>query len=306
MDDIEYTVSDSHRYEALKSTVCFGEVLWDILPTGALPGGAPMNVAYHLNQLGVEAKMISGIGDDEEGRRLLEFMKNHKIPTDLVQKSDYSSTGTVLATQGENHEMVYDIVKPAAYDFIDVTPGALDAILKAPYFIFGSLAVRNEHSRRTLKTLINLAETKVFDINLRAPHYDQNNLEQLLLQTDILKLNEHEIELVSGWYADISRFEDKVRLISDRYQIARIIVTKGAEGASYFDGDTFYHHPGFTVTVADTIGSGDAFLAAFLSKLINGATPGECVEFACKLGAYVATQKGACPDMKFFSVSQKT
>lgn len=275
--------------------VCFGEVLYDILPAEALPGGAPMNVAYHLNQLGVEAKMISKIGTDEKGLRLLEFMRNHKTSTELVQQDDQQPTGTVIATQGANYEMQYDIVKPVAYDFIDVTPEALMAVSNASHFIFGSLAARTEHSRKTLKKLLSIAETKVFDINLRAPHYEQEVLEDLLLQADILKLNEHEIELVSDWHADISKFEDKVKLISDRYQIPKIIITKGGDGASYFDGEKFYHHAGFKVEVADTIGSGDSFLAGFLSKLIKGRSPEECVEFACRLGAYVATQKGACP-----------
>lgn len=275
--------------------VCFGEVLWDFLPMGALPGGAPMNVAYHLNQLGVETKMISKIGDDENGEGLLEFMRNYKISTELIQKDDQKLTGTVIATQGDNYEMQYDIVKPVAYDFIDVTPEAFSAVSNASHFIFGSLAVRTEHSRKTLKKLISLADTKVFDINLRSPHYEQEVLEELLQQTDILKLNEYELELVSDWHADISRFADKVRLIGDRYQISKIIVTKGGDGASYFDGEKFYHHAAFKVKVADTIGSGDAFLAGFLSKLICGAAPQECIEFACKLGAFVASKKGACP-----------
>lgn len=275
--------------------VCFGEVLWDILPTEALPGGAPMNVAYHLNQLGIETQMISRVGNDENGKGLLAFMKQHSIPTNLVQLDDHQPTGTVLATYGANHEMQYEIVKPVAYDFIDVTPEAFSAVSKASHFIFGSLAARTGHSRKTLAQLLNLAEVKVFDINLRAPHYDQKMLEQLIQQTDILKLNEHELELVSDWHADISKFDDKVRLISDRYQISKVIVTKGSNGASYFDGEKFYHHPGFRVEVADTIGSGDSFLAGFLSKLISGAAPEACIEFACRIGAFVATQKGGCP-----------
>lgn len=275
--------------------VCFGEVLWDVLPTGALPGGAPMNVAYHLNRLGFTTQMISKVGEDENGNGLLGFMQQNNIPTRLVQKDATQPTATVIATPGANYEMQYDIIKPVAYDFIDPIPDAVDAVSRSQYFIFGSLAARTEHSRNTLLHLINVAKTKVFDINLRAPHYEQDVLEALLHKADILKLNENELELVSGWYADISRFEDKVRLISDRYHISQIIVTKGGDGASYFNGEKFYHHPGFKVQVEDTVGSGDSFLAGFLSRLMKDASPGECIEFACRLGAFVATQKGACP-----------
>ncbi len=277
-------------------SVCFGEVLWDVLPTGALPGGAPMNVAYHLNRLGISTQMISKVGEDDNGKGLLEFMQRNGIPTALIQKDPSQPTATVLATPGPNFEMQYDIVKPVAYDFIDVTPEATEAVSKAAFFIFGSLASRTPHTRNTLQRFISLANKKVFDINLRAPHYTREVVEELLQQSDIVKLNEHELELVSAFHADISRFEDKVRLISDRYQTSGIIVTKGADGACYYDGESFYEHPGFKVQVADTIGSGDAFLAGFLSRFINKKPPQKCVEFACKLGAFVATQKGGCPD----------
>lgn len=275
--------------------ICFGEVLWDILPTGAKPGGAPMNVAYHLNRLGINAKMISKIGDDENGKSLLEFMDQNQIATELVQTDAAQPTGTVLATPGPGNEVQYDIVKPVAYDFIEASQNATDTVANADCFVFGSLAARSKNSRETLLELINLAKTKVFDINLRAPHYEQDVLETLLNHADILKLNEHELEIVSDWHADISEFEDMVRLISDRYQIHKIIITKGGEGATYFNGEKFFNHPGFKVKVADTVGSGDSFLAAFLSKYFNNAEPEECLEFACKMGAFVASQTGGCP-----------
>ena len=277
-------------------SVCFGEVLWDILPGGALPGGAPMNVAFHLNRLGISTEMISKVGEDDHGKGLLEFMQRNGIPTTLIQKDSVQPTATVLATPGANFEMQYDIVKPVAYDFINVTSEAAEAVSEATFFIFGSLASRTEHTRNTLQRLLSLANKKVFDINLRPPHYIQEVVETLLQQADIVKMNEYELELVSAFHADISIFEDKVRLICDRYQISGIIITKGADGACYYDGEYFYEHPGFKVQVADTIGSGDAFLAGFLSRVIKEKPPQECVEFACKLGAFVATQEGACPD----------
>lgn len=275
--------------------VCFGEVLWDILPTGAKPGGAPMNVAYHLNHLGINAKIISKVGDDEKGKKLLEFLTENQVATELVQTSTDYATGTVIATPGPANEMQYDIVKPVAYDFIDVQEAATNAVKNAGCFVFGSLAARAKHSRDTLLELISLAKTKVLDINLRAPHYQQEVLESFMNHADILKLNEHELEIVSDWYADISKFEDKVRLISDRYQIRQILVTKGGDGAVYFNGESFFNHPGFKVQVADTVGSGDSFLAAFLSKYFANAQPQDCIEFACKLGAFVASQTGGCP-----------
>lgn len=275
--------------------ICFGEVLWDILPAGAMPGGAPMNVAYHLNRLGKKAKMISKIGNDANGEKLMEFLHANKISTELLQKDVHFSTGTVIATADNNHEMHYDIIKPVAYDFIDCTRALEEIVSNAPFFIFGSLAARTEHSRNTLQQLITVAQIKVLDINLRPPHFEQPVVEALCQNTNILKLNENELPLVAAWYGNEHRFDEQVKLISKRFSISKIIVTKGAHGASYYNGESFYHHPGFKVKVADTIGSGDSFLAGFLSCAMDGLPAEKCIEFACKLGAFVASQKGGCP-----------
>ncbi len=276
-------------------TVCFGEVLWDILPTGALPGGAPMNVAYHLNRLGKTAKIISRIGNDKNGEKLLNFMRQNQIDTLLVQQDDLYHTGTVLATEGDNHEMQYDIVKPVAYDFISYNNDAATSVADAQYFVFGSLAARHPPSYNSLLQYTEAARTKVLDLNIRPPHVQQDVAETLLRKADILKLNEQELDMVNEWYADLSLFEDKIRSISDRYVIDNIIVTRGSKGAAYFDGQNFFYQSGFEVKVADTIGSGDSFLAGFLGSCSEGSRPEECLAFACKLGSFVASQTGGCP-----------
>lgn len=255
-----------------------------------------MNVAYHLNRLGKKAALISKISDDEPGEDLINFMEQHRVPTSLLQQDKTKPTGTVRVLPGAHGEVSYDIVKPVAYDYIDFTAEAKAAVSTAPQFVFGSLAARNPHSRDSLFELIASANTKVLDINLRPPHYEQVLLEQLLEKADILKLNEHELEIISGWHADISAFRDQVRLLGDRYGIHQIVVTRGASGACYFDGERFYEHSGFRVEVKDTVGCGDAFLAGFLSPLIDGRGPEDCLDFASRLGAFVATQEGACPD----------
>lgn len=280
------------------TAVCFGEILWDVLPAGAVPGGAPMNVTYHLNKLGIPATLISKVGDDENGNKLLEFLKASNIPTTLIQRDEVQPTSTVIAVEGNNHEMQYEIVKPVAWDFINYLAAFNDIIPKTDMFIFGSLAVRNEHSRNTLYQLLNKANKKILDINLRPPHFEIKVIEELLHKTDVLKLNDAELDTISQWHADISSFSDKVRTVSDRYGIPEIIITKGANGAAYFDGEKLYQHPGFKVTVVDTIGSGDSFLAAFLSRWAQREVPEACLEFACKVGAFVASRKGACPEYK--------
>ena len=253
-----------------------------------------MNVCYHLNRLGQTAAIISKTGKDENGKGLLEFLQQHQVDTSLVQTDEQHATGTVIATQKGN-EMEYDIVQPVAWDFIECSQQLLDKVSQASYFVCGSLAARSEHSRDTLYRLLDAAHTKVIDINLRPPHFEKATLEHLLKQADILKLNDHELALISGWYINEPDFEKQVTFLSDQFSIPTIVITKGASGAALYYNKGFFYHKGYKVIVADTIGSGDAFLAGFLSGHIENKSPEASLEFACKLGAFVASQKGACP-----------
>ncbi|MBO9618487.1 MAG: carbohydrate kinase [Niabella sp.] len=279
-----------------RSAICFGEILWDVLPGGAMPGGAPMNVAYHLNKLGLSAGVISKRGADKEGEGLIRFLNEHGVNTAFIQTDTVYPTGKVLATPGANYEMQYDIVFPVAWDFIDATAPALEIVAQTDLLLFGSLAVRNEYSRKTLFELLPIAKTKVLDINLRPPHFDQQTIEALLDEATILKLNENELELVCGWYAFAGTMQEQAAALSERFSIKDIVVTRGAAGAAYFSDGSYYEHPGFKVNVIDTVGSGDAFLAGFLSQIQKGNKPDAALGFACKLGSFIATQKGACPE----------
>ncbi|GAB3414253.1 carbohydrate kinase family protein [Niabella aquatica] len=276
------------------NTICFGEILWDILPHEKVPGGAPMNVCYHLNRLGRKAAIISKTGNDENGKALIDFLQQNNINTSLVQVDHEQPTGTVMATQKGN-EMEYDIVQPVAWDFIDYDEALLQKVKEAHYFICGSLVARSRHSRNTLFQLLNVARTKIVDINLRPPHYEPSTLEILLNKADISKLNNHELALIAGWYTNEADFEKQVLLVSEKFSIPTIIITKGEDGAVLFFEKRFYYHAGYKIKVADTIGSGDAFLAGFLSKYMAGRSPETALAFACRIGAFVASQKGACP-----------
>ena len=132
-------------------------------------------------------------------------------------------------------------------------------------------------------------------MNLRHPHYSPEHIKELLGQCDILKLNQAELQLISSWYGAFSTAEEQVRIIARQLNIHTIVVTMGASGALLYMNDRFYTHPGFRVKVADTIGSGDAFLAGFLSSLIKGRTPEECLTIANATGALVASRSGGCP-----------
>ena len=276
--------------------VCFGEVLWDILPSGAVPGGAPMNVAYHLKKLGTSAALITKIGADDYGQKLVTNLEANDVVTEYVDVDYTYPTGLVYANLNDHNEVVYDIVHPAAWDYIEWKNEYAALVQQASFFVYGSLTSRSSVSRDTLVQLLANAKTRVLDINLRPPHFHRSQVEFLLQQADILKMNIAELELITGWFSEFKKTEDRIRLIQDQFGIATIIVTMGGDGALVSRNNTIYRHPGFQVSVVDTIGSGDAFLAGFLHQLLKGAAMEEALSFASAVGALIATKSGACPD----------
>jgi len=279
-----------------KTVVCYGEVLWDIFPAQTKPGGAPMNVAYHLRKFGIDSRMISRVGNDEAGKELLKLLTKWDIPTENCQIDKTYETGKVLATVLPGNEMSYCIQSPVAWDYITPEVDFNSLVSQADAFVFGSLVTRNETSRETLYQLIEKATYNVFDINLRQPFYSVEIIEYLLGKCNLLKLNETEVELISSWFIQEPLDETaSVRHIQQRFHIDEVIVTKGADGASYYTKDEVYSFPAFKVKVKDTCGSGDSFLAAFLAKKFENETPKTRMIYATGLGAFVASHEGACP-----------
>ncbi|WP_461101840.1 carbohydrate kinase family protein [Spirosoma koreense] len=279
----------------LQTITCFGETLWDVLPTSKQAGGAPMNVAADLRNLGLDAQIITRVGSDELGRELLQILEQKGLPLDLIQIGQTHLTGVAKANVSDSNEVTYKIVQPVAWDYIHLEPNLIDAVQKSDLFVYGSLAARSPLTRETLLALLAVARRKVFDVNLRAPHYDRDTVEALLQQADMAKLNEHELVELSGWYAYETDLQRAMQQLRQRYQLETLCVTLGEKGAALLDKAGFFQQPGFAVEVEDTIGSGDAFLAAFLYKTLQGETPPKILEFACATGAYVATQRGATP-----------
>ena len=286
------------------SVVCYGEVLWDILPTVSLPGGAPMNVAYHLKMLGSNPALITKIGTDENGKNLKSILEESEVDTSRFQVDQMHPTGIVIAKACHNHEVTYDIVQPVAWDFIEWDNSFPSLLAEAKYFVCGSLASRNKVSRDTLFALLDLAKTKVVDINLRPPHYHRANLEHLMIKADILKLNLAELELIADWYSTLPDIESRIKLIQDRFKINTLVVTMGGDGAIALHNGEIYKHTGYEVKVADTIGSGDAFLAGFINQLLHLSSIKTALEFACGMGALVAGYSGACPKYQVSEIKE--
>lgn len=278
---------------------CFGEVLWDIFPGGQRSaGGAPFNVAYHLFKMGVDAHMISSVGADELGAELLQKIKNWNIPTGGIQVNPEYPTSTVVAALDENNDAHYEIVENVAWDYITVRQEDQQLLGTTDALVFGSLVTRHEKSRNTLFELMEASAYNVFDINLRPPHYEVKVIKDLLYKTQLAKFNKAELRMMLDFLGkSYSTENDSVRYLQDTFNLPEIIVSKGSKGALYAHGDNFYLCPAIAIEVKDTVGSGDSFLAGFLSKRFErGAEAADIMQQAVSLGAFITAREGACPE----------
>ena len=282
--------------------VCFGEVLWDIFPSGAVPGGAPMNVAYHLHKQNKNPALITKIGIDDEGKELMNIFSEKGICTDFFQIDDINETGKVFARPNADNEVTYDIVQPVAWDYIQWEDAFKPLVEEADFFVFGSLAARNAISKSTLFSLLEIAKNKVLDINLRPPHFTRPVVVELLQKADFVKMNIAELELITGWFSNYNNTEDRLKWVRDKFKITNMVVTMGGDGAILYMNDEIIFHDGFKVDVVDTVGSGDAFLAGMLARLLDNSSASDALDFACSLGAFIATQRGACPEYQLHDV----
>ncbi|MDO4998047.1 MAG: carbohydrate kinase [Neisseria sp.] len=276
----------------------FGEVLWDAFPDGKRLGGAPLNVLARLAALGANASMISRVGDDADGTTLLTQIAERNIKTDLIQIDKEQATGLVQVSLSANGSASYDIVYPCAWDKIVADDATKQHLAASDVLIFGSLALRDTVSRRALNDLLPLAKFKVFDVNLRAPHYRAEELLPFLRQADLLKVNDDELfELAAAFGSRYFGLEQNIAFLSKIAECERICVTLGQHGAVFFNAGKFHFHAGYRVNVVDTVGAGDNFLAGFVFQFLQGKTPAESLDFACALGAMVAAHAGANPEI---------
>lgn len=286
------------------SIVIFGEMLWDMLPSGKQPGGAPMNVAIHLKNFGLNPAFISRVGTDDLGVELTDYLNRKGLSTEFVQIGETHLTGIVKVNLTDKTEVAYKIVQPVAWDYIQPDPRLDEVVAKSDVFLYGSLAVRNQQTKDTLYHLLEKAPLKVFDVNLRPPHYDRPTIEYLLAKADIVKVNEHELAIVAGWYGILPDPQTQMKFLVDKFKLQMICLTLGANGAMVLDRDGFTSQGGYEVEVQDTIGSGDSFLAMFLKHILAGSSVALALKNACAVGALVATYQGATPSISDIELEQ--
>lgn len=287
-----------------KKIICFGEVLFDVFPTHRKIGGAPLNVALRMASLGINAQIISRVGNDEIGKELLHFIEENGVATDTIQVDENLSTGEVIVQLNDKGSASYTINYPVAWDKIEVTSVAKNAIANADAMVFGSLVCRDLVSHQTLLDLMNLAKYKIFDVNLRAPFYTKELLIELMNKADFIKFNDDELYEISEYMnSPYNSLEQNIHFIAEQTNTKHICVTKGSHGAVLYYNDTMYYNSGYKIEVADTVGAGDSFLAGLLTQLLTGNDTQFAVNYACALGALVAQKEGANPKIEAAAIA---
>lgn len=278
--------------------VSVGEVVWDIFPEKIVLGGAPVNVAYHLCCLNLDVSVITRIGVDSLGDKTIRQLNSLGLSTEGVQRDNALLTGQVTVTIDQNNEPNFDIVAPAAWDNIDFDQAFQTVGVEPFHMVFGTLAQRDERSRRTIRALWEKAVTCFYDVNLRPPFTTRELVTDSLAVADVVKMNGDELSVIAGWAGIVGKDKkETARELIRKNNITTLVVTEGKEGAWLVTANAFFAHKGDSVVVEDTVGAGDAFFAAIIEGYLSGRHWEETLALANRRGGYVASQKGATPPM---------
>jgi fructokinase len=277
--------------------VCFGEILWDLLPTGPVLGGAPFNLAYRIHSLGHPTVMVSRLGRDDRGNDAIARVAALGLETAFIQWDGRHPTGTVIVTFDERGGHDFTIVPDVAYDHITADQDLVALVGGAQALCFGSLIRRNPESARTLARLLTTFRGRhaFLDLNLRKDCWTDAGVIAAIADAEILKLNDDELATVDRIFGlPGASIPDKVSGLLKMTRLGCVVVTLGRGGAYAATrvGVTAYER-GFDVPMVDTIGAGDAFAAGFLHRHLAGSSLAESCRFGNALGALVTAQRGA-------------
>jgi len=285
--------------------ICFGELLWDVFPSGKVIGGAPYNITNRATALGLKASVITSIGRDALGDELIDLIKENKVDTTFIQVHDTLPTSEVRIKVGEGGEPTYDIVRPVAWDDVRINENIRSAVRGSQSFVYSSLGLRDQRSCDALFDLLPHAQLKICDVNLRDGHFKKETILKMLRHADVLRTNEHELQMISSWLglAGLDRRE-QMKKLSAHYGYKFVLSSLGEHGAVCLQGDHFYTQPVYKVDVEDTVGAGDAFLASFINCYLDGRDLPACLRMGCVVGALTASKKGGTPEITNEEIDQ--
>lgn len=281
--------------------ISIGEILWDVIGGEEHLGGALLNFSVHSMRLGHGVTLVSGVGEDQRGDRAIEAMSALGLSTDLIQRSKEWPTGIVSVTVAEEGQPAFEIHRPAAYDSMKIDSRVLASLAAwhPDWICYGTLLSMNSSARSVLFEIMNaLPRARHFyDVNLRPESFTPELILELLGRANVVKLNQDEVVSLEAIFKRSSgTTETFCRDQAARFGWEAICVTRGAAGCSILTRDEYVEVPGYRVQVADTVGAGDAFSAAFLHGLNAGWPVAQIGDFANRVGALVASRKGGAPE----------
>jgi len=280
--------------------IIFGEVLFDrFSDSQTVLGGAPFNVAWHLQGLGLDPLFISRIGQDSSGRKVLEIMSSWGMDTGGLQLDSLYPTGTVQVDI-KNEEPHYTIMPDQAYDNIDSVLALQAAEQIVPSLLYtGSLALRSVTSRRAWQQLSENTGLPIFtDINLREPWWTPEILEEILKQARWVKMNEQELAaLIQRDQVDKNNIAEVSSRMCRELNCSLLVITRGARGALMTSGqETWQGEPVTVKKLVDTVGAGDAFSAVNIAGIILGWEPPVILERSLEFASKILEIRGATTD----------
>jgi len=271
--------------------VIFGEVLFDCFPDGnSVLGGAPFNVAWHLQAFGLSPMVITSIGDDDLGAKVKSAMMDWNMNTAGLQLDPLHPTGSV-DIEFIDGEPRYTIVEHRAYDYI--AAGLLPSLADNSLLYHGSLALRSQTSREALSTLKHQHSNTVFmDVNLRDPWWQKDRVLELADDADWVKLNEDELLQLGSGTGD---YQAQAREFLNTHRLKGLVVTLGAKGAIALtdNGDYAEVAPSQTLEVVDTVGAGDAFTSVLILGITFAWPLEQTMQRAQHFASLMVAQQGA-------------
>jgi len=276
--------------------VGLGEILWDVFPERKILGGAPANFAYHISQFGFNGYAVSAIGKDLLGKEILDSLEQKGL-NHLIESTDFP-TGEVKVTVDNWGVPQYEICEGVAWDNIPFTPALANLAKETQVVCFGSLAQRNEVSRATIHAFLDAMpkdSLKIFDINLRLHYYTKEVIEFSLEKAHILKINDEEVVKIAQLFGWEGTEKEICKQLLSKYQLDILILTKGTEGSWVLTPKEESFLPTPKITIADTVGAGDSFTAAFIASHLHGRCLVASHQLAVEVSAYVCQQHGAMP-----------
>lgn len=272
-----------------RTVACIGELLWDILPTHRVLGGAPANVAYHLSRLGCGSRLITRVGSDELGEAALTALSERGMGTTDVQIDLALPTGAAYV-QLDGAQAQYEFETPAAWDAIEASAARMDAV------VFGTLAQRDARSAAAIRKLVRDAAMSFYDVNLRAPYTTFDLVTESLQLARVVKVNEAEIAELASELRVPAQPAGFAAAIAARFPVQIVCVSLGARGAGLWSGGRWIELRAPHIVVADTIGAGDAFFAGLVDGILSARSTDDALSRAVTLGSFVATRSGGTPE----------